>query len=79
MNPLQCRGQVEGGVAQALGATLFERVLLDEGGQVTAAAFRRYRLAAFAKALRDATGVRFTEAPFLRDKVWQALAGRNGL
>ncbi|MFJ5807108.1 hypothetical protein [Streptomyces sp. NPDC093093] len=23
MNPMQCRGQVEGGVAQALGATLF--------------------------------------------------------
>lgn len=26
MNPMQCRGQVEGGVAQALGATLFEHV-----------------------------------------------------
>ncbi|MFC9329765.1 molybdopterin-dependent oxidoreductase [Kitasatospora sp. NPDC057015] len=110
MNPLQCRGQVEGGVAQALGATLFEQVLLDERGEVTTAAFRRYRLPAyadvprtevhfsetsdaigplgaksmsespfnpvppaFANALRDATGIRFTEAPFLRDKVWQAL------
>jgi CO/xanthine dehydrogenase Mo-binding subunit len=111
MNPLQCRGQVEGGVAQALGATLFEQVLLDENGEVGTAAFRRYRLPAFAdvprtevhfsetsdaigplgaksmsespfnpvppafaNALRDATGIRFTEAPFLRDKVWQALA-----
>ncbi|MFG2819167.1 molybdopterin-dependent oxidoreductase [Kitasatospora sp. NPDC048365] len=110
MNPLQCRGQVEGGVAQALGATLFEQVLLDGRGEVTTAAFRRYRLPAyadvprtevhfsetsdaigplgaksmsespfnpvppaFANALRDATGIRFTEAPFLRDKVWQAL------
>ncbi|MFI5532879.1 molybdopterin-dependent oxidoreductase [Kitasatospora sp. NPDC051853] len=110
MNPLQCRGQVEGGVAQALGATLFEQVLLDERGEVTTAAFRRYRLPAFAdvprtevhfsetsdaigplgaksmsespfnpvppafaNALRDATGIRFTEAPFLRDKVWRAL------
>ncbi|GHH75640.1 dehydrogenase [Kitasatospora indigofera] len=110
MNPMQCRGQVEGGVAQALGATLFEQVLLDEDGQVTTAAFRRYRLPAFAdvprtevhfsetsdaigplgaksmsespfnpvppafaNALRDATGIRFTEAPFLRDKVWLAL------
>ena len=110
MNPLQCRGQVEGGVAQALGATLFERVLVDERGEVTTAAFRRYRLPAyadvprtevhfsetsdalgplgaksmsespfnpvtpaFANALRDATGIRFTEAPFLRDQVWQAL------
>ncbi len=111
MNPLQCRGQVEGGVAQALGATLFEQVLVDERGEVTTAAFRRYRLPAyadvprtevhftetsdaigplgaksmsespfnpvppaFANALRDATGIRFTEAPFLRDKVWQAIS-----
>ncbi|GAA2157097.1 molybdopterin-dependent oxidoreductase [Kitasatospora kazusensis] len=110
MNPMQCRGQVEGGVAQALGATLFEQVLVDERGEVTTAAFRRYRLPAyadvprtevhftetsdaigplgaksmsespfnpvppaFANALRDATGIRFTEAPFLRDKVWLAL------
>ncbi|WP_081982222.1 molybdopterin-dependent oxidoreductase [Streptacidiphilus albus] len=110
MNPLQCRGQVEGGVAQALGATLFEQVLVDEGGRVTTAAFRRYRLPAyadvprtevhftetsdaigplgaksmsespfnpvapaFANALRDATGVRFTEVPLLRDRVWQAI------
>ena len=29
MNPLQCRGQVEGGVAQALGATLAEHVDID--------------------------------------------------
>ncbi|MFF1903012.1 molybdopterin-dependent oxidoreductase [Kitasatospora sp. NPDC058218] len=114
MNPLQCRGQVEGGVAQALGATLFEQVLVDERGEVTTAAFRRYRLPAyadvprtevrftetsdsigplgaksmsespfnpvppaFANALRDATGIRFTEAPFLRDKVWQAIAAHR--
>lgn len=73
MNPLQCRGQVEGGVARALGATLVEQVLLDERGEVTTAAFRRYRPPAFADALRDATGIRFTEAPFLRDRVRQAI------
>ncbi len=28
---------------------------------------------AFANALRDATGVRFTELPFTRDRVWLAL------
>ncbi|MFJ4188613.1 molybdopterin-dependent oxidoreductase [Kitasatospora sp. NPDC089509] len=114
MNPMQCRGQVEGGVAQALGATLFEQVLLDERGEVSTAAFRRYRLPAFAdvprtevhfsttsdaigplgaksmsespfnpvapafaNALRDATGIRFTDPPFLRDRVWQALAERG--
>ncbi|MFI1658847.1 molybdopterin-dependent oxidoreductase [Streptomyces sp. NPDC020472] len=110
MNPMQCRGQVEGGVAQALGATLFETVRVDERGEVTTAAFRRYRLPqyadvprtevhftetsdaigplgaksmsespfnpvapAFANALRDATGIRFTELPVTRDRVWLAL------
>ncbi|MEW1830954.1 molybdopterin cofactor-binding domain-containing protein [Streptomyces sp. NPDC088196] len=110
MNPMQCRGQVEGGVAQALGATLFENVRIDERGAVETAAFRRYRLPqyadvprtevhfmetadaigplgaksmsespfnpvapAFANALRDATGVRFTELPLTRDRVWRAL------
>ncbi|MEU9859427.1 molybdopterin-dependent oxidoreductase [Streptomyces sp. NPDC047971] len=110
MNPMQCRGQVEGGVAQALGATLFETVRVDERGEVTTAAFRRYRLPqyadvprtevhfmetsdaigplgaksmsespfnpvapAFTNALRDATGVRFTELPVTRDRVWLAL------
>ncbi|MEU1232398.1 molybdopterin-dependent oxidoreductase [Streptomyces sp. NPDC005828] len=110
MNPMQCRGQVEGGVAQALGATLFENVRIDERGEVGTAAFRRYRLPqyadvprtevhftetsdaigplgaksmsespfnpvapAFANALRDATGIRFTELPVTRDRVWLAL------
>ncbi|MFJ4778054.1 molybdopterin-dependent oxidoreductase [Streptomyces sp. NPDC088762] len=110
MNPLQCRGQVEGGVAQALGATLFEAVRIDERGEVTTAAFRRYRLPqyadvprtevhfmetsdstgplgaksmsespfnpvapAFTNALYDATGIRFTETPLTRDRVWLAM------
>ncbi|MFB8119614.1 molybdopterin-dependent oxidoreductase [Streptomyces sp. NPDC055962] len=110
MNPMQCRGQVEGGVAQALGATLFEHVRIGERGEVQTAAFRRYRLPqyadvprtevhfmetadaigplgaksmsespfnpvapAFANALRDATGVRFTALPLTRDRVWLAL------
>lgn len=114
MNPMQCRGQVEGGVAQALGATLFENVRIDEGGEVETAAFRRYRLPqyadilraevhfmetadaigplgaksmsespfnpvapAFANALRDATGIRFTRLPLTRDRVWQALSDQS--
>lgn len=113
MNPMQCRGQVEGGVTQALGATLFETVRVDERGEVTTAAFRRYRLPqyadvprtevhfmetsdaigplgaksmsespfnpvapAFTNALRDATGIRFTELPVTRDRVWLALQRR---
>ncbi|MFI8966469.1 molybdopterin-dependent oxidoreductase [Streptomyces sp. NPDC053493] len=115
MNPMQCRGQVEGGVAQALGATLFEEVRVDARGEVSTAAFRRYRLPqyadvprtevhfsetrdaigplgaksmsespfnpvapALANALRDATGLRFTELPVTRDRVWLALRRAAG-
>jgi putative selenate reductase molybdopterin-binding subunit len=48
MNPRQLRGQIEGGVAQALGATLAEHVDIDGSGQVTTAAFRQYHLPTFA-------------------------------
>jgi putative selenate reductase molybdopterin-binding subunit len=48
MNPLQLRGQIEGGVAQAIGATLAEHVDVDSSGQVTTAAFRQYHLPTFA-------------------------------
>lgn len=110
MNPLQCRGQIEGGVAQALGATLLEHVRVDDRGRVETTALRQYRLPqyadiprtevhfmetrdaigplgansmsespfnpvapAFANALRDATGLRFTALPLTRDRVWLAL------
>jgi CO/xanthine dehydrogenase Mo-binding subunit len=110
MNPMQCRGQVEGGVAQALGATLYEQVRVDGSGRVTTDDFRGYHLPTFAdvprtevhfvrtadaigplgaksmsespfnpvapalaNAVRDATGVRFTELPLARDAVWLAL------
>ena len=59
MNPMQCRGQVEGGIAQALGATLWEEVRIDEHGAVETAAFRRYHLPAFADVPR--TEVHFME------------------
>ena len=48
MNPMQCRGQVEGGVAQALGATLFEDLRIDARGAVVTPTFRHYHLPAFA-------------------------------
>ncbi|WP_028933436.1 molybdopterin-dependent oxidoreductase [Pseudonocardia spinosispora] len=114
MNPMQCRGQVEGGVAQALGAAMFEQVEIDETGSVTTAAFRTYRLPTFgdvpdtevhfvdttdaigprgakpmsespfnpvapalANAVRDATGVRFTELPLRRDRIWVGVRDRR--
>jgi CO/xanthine dehydrogenase Mo-binding subunit/aerobic-type carbon monoxide dehydrogenase small subunit (CoxS/CutS family) len=110
INPMQCRGQVEGGVAQALGAAMFERVDVDPGGRVRTTTFRGYHVPTFAdlpetevifaptvdrlgpmgaksmsespfnpvapalaNALRDATGIRFTELPFSRDRIWQEL------
>ncbi|AWH96337.1 molybdopterin-dependent oxidoreductase [Dietzia psychralcaliphila] len=42
LNPQQLRGQVEGGVAQALGAALYEQVMLDDTGAVTNATLRHY-------------------------------------
>jgi CO/xanthine dehydrogenase Mo-binding subunit len=39
---------VEGGVAQAIGATLHEEVLIDASGQVTNPALRNYHIPAFA-------------------------------
>jgi CO/xanthine dehydrogenase Mo-binding subunit len=44
LNPVQLRGQVEGGVAQALGAALFEEVRLDSRGRVTTRALREYHV-----------------------------------
>jgi CO/xanthine dehydrogenase Mo-binding subunit len=48
LNPEQCRGQVEGGVAQSLGATLYEEMVIDEGGRVINPRFRDYHLPSFA-------------------------------
>lgn len=48
LNPGQCRGQVEGGVAQALGAALSEHVDIGPDGVVTTTGFRQYHLPTFA-------------------------------
>ncbi|HYO29358.1 MAG TPA: molybdopterin cofactor-binding domain-containing protein, partial [Thermomicrobiales bacterium] len=48
INPMQCRGQVEGAVSQGLGWALYERVVLDDEGKVVNPAFRNYRIPAFA-------------------------------
>jgi putative selenate reductase molybdopterin-binding subunit len=44
VNPVQLRGQIEGGVAQALGAALFEEVRLDSSGHVTTRELREYHV-----------------------------------
>jgi putative selenate reductase molybdopterin-binding subunit len=48
INPMQCRGQVEGGAAQAIGAALFEDLRIDATGRVENPAFRHYHIPAWA-------------------------------
>jgi CO/xanthine dehydrogenase Mo-binding subunit len=48
LNPMQARGQVEGGIAQGIGTTLFERMVIDSSGAVVNPTFRNYRIPAFA-------------------------------
>jgi putative selenate reductase molybdopterin-binding subunit len=57
INPMQCRGQIEGGVAQAIGATLYEELVVDANGRVINPSFRDYHVPAFAD-------VPFTEVYF---------------
>jgi putative selenate reductase molybdopterin-binding subunit len=44
INPMQCRGQVEGGVAQALGAAMYEHVDIDADGAVSTRTLRSYHV-----------------------------------
>ncbi|MGE7154413.1 molybdopterin-dependent oxidoreductase [Methylorubrum rhodesianum] len=48
INPMQCRGQIEGGVAQALGAALYEDYRFDEVGAVVTRTLRNYHIPAMA-------------------------------
>ncbi len=48
INPVQALGQVEGAVAQGIGISLFERMVIDETGKVVNPTFRNYRIPAFA-------------------------------
>ncbi|WP_139005546.1 molybdopterin-dependent oxidoreductase [Arthrobacter crystallopoietes] len=53
VNPRQCRGQIEGGIAQALGAALYEEVRIDDGGAVTTDILRQYHIPTFADVPRS--------------------------
>jgi putative selenate reductase molybdopterin-binding subunit len=114
INPMQCRGQIEGGIAQAIGSALYERLIIDEEGRVSNPTFRGYHIPAFAdvpgtevhfaktfdrigplgaksmsespynpvaaalaNAIRDATGVRLYETPFMPDELYRAVLDRE--
>jgi CO/xanthine dehydrogenase Mo-binding subunit len=48
LNPMQARGQLEGAIAQGIGTTLFERMVMDGSGAIVNPNFRNYRIPAFA-------------------------------
>lgn len=50
INPMQARGQVQGAVAQAIGWTLYEKMVFDDEGRQVNPAFRNYHIPAFADA-----------------------------
>ncbi|ACL41161.1 aldehyde oxidase and xanthine dehydrogenase molybdopterin binding [Pseudarthrobacter chlorophenolicus A6] len=53
VNPRQCRGQIEGGIAQAIGAALYEEVVVDSTGKVTTDILRQYHIPTFADVPRS--------------------------
>ncbi|MCZ2403850.1 molybdopterin-dependent oxidoreductase [Paenarthrobacter sp. Z7-10] len=110
VNPRQCRGQIEGGIAQALGAALYEEVRIGADGRVETDILRQYHIPTFAdvprsevyfadttdslgplgaksmsespfnpvapalaNAVRNATGLRFSELPLARDRIYLGL------
>jgi CO/xanthine dehydrogenase Mo-binding subunit len=48
LNPMQCRGQIEGAVAQGIGSSVFETMVFDASGKLVNSVFRNYRIPAFA-------------------------------
>lgn len=48
LNPMQLTGQIEGGIAQGIGSTLFEEVTTNDEGDVLNATLRNYRIPTFA-------------------------------
>jgi CO/xanthine dehydrogenase Mo-binding subunit/aerobic-type carbon monoxide dehydrogenase small subunit (CoxS/CutS family) len=48
INPMQCRAQIDGAVAQALGWSLYEKMVYDDSGRMINPTFRNYRIPAFA-------------------------------
>jgi putative selenate reductase molybdopterin-binding subunit len=48
INPMQCRAQVDGAIAQGIGWTLQEKMVFDDSGRMINPTLRNYRIPAFA-------------------------------
>jgi putative selenate reductase molybdopterin-binding subunit len=53
INPMQCRAQVEGAIAQGLGWSLQEKMVFDESGRMINPTLRNYRIPAYADIQQD--------------------------
>jgi putative selenate reductase molybdopterin-binding subunit len=53
INPLQCRGQLDGAIAMGFGWALYEKMVYDEHGAMVNPALRDYRIPAFADVPRS--------------------------
>lgn len=53
INPMQCRGQIDGAIAMGFGWTLYENMVFDDNGAVVNPALRDYRIPAFADVPRS--------------------------
>ncbi len=72
---MQALGQVEGAVAQGIGITMFERMVIDASGAVVNPTFRNYRIPAFADIPRSEV---FFADTYDRYGPFGAEAGRRG-
>ena len=48
INPMQCRGQIDGSIAMGFGWALYEKMVYDDKGAMVNPALRNYRIPAFA-------------------------------
>ena len=48
INPMQCRGQIDGAIAMGIGWALYEKMVYDANGAMVNPALRDYRIPAFA-------------------------------
>jgi len=53
INPMQCRGQIDGAIAMGFGWALYEKMVFDGNGAVVNPALRDYRIPAFADVPRS--------------------------
>jgi CO/xanthine dehydrogenase Mo-binding subunit len=53
INPMQCRGQIDGSIAMGFGWALYEKMVYDDHGAMVNPALRDYRIPAFADVPRS--------------------------